>query len=179
MWAWCFALAVGIAQLGWQQRHQVIEKLPQCSSCRRQGDCSGIPLAWDHQPRQSSWQIDFPGGFVNFGRTCGWGSRAYGTWDATISSCGRFCSSQFDHGCRLSIYHRNAQRLIEKWLLGQGAYMHLPSISSKSFRLPLPTLCISQKCRKTNSNIKQVTSWVKCQSKTFIFDGFKLKCMWL
>ena len=113
MWAWRFALAVGIAQLGWQQRHQIIEKLSQCSSRQRKGDCSGIPLAWDHQRGQSSWQNGFPNGFGNVGHPCCWGSRAYWTWDAAIGSCGRFCSSQFDHGCRLSIYHGNAQKLIE------------------------------------------------------------------
>ena len=112
MRAFRFALAVGIEQLGWQQQHQVIEKLSQCSSCQRKGDCSGLHPAWDHQPEQSSWQIGFPIGFENVGRPWCWGSTAYWTWDTTISSCGRFFSSQFDHGHRLFIYHRNAQRLI-------------------------------------------------------------------
>ena len=112
MWAFRFALAVDIEQLGWQQQHQVIEKLLQCSSRQRKGDYSGLHFARDHRPGQSSWQIGFPVGFENVDRPCCWGSTTYWTWDTAISSCGRFYSSPFDHGSRLFIYHRNAQRLI-------------------------------------------------------------------
>ena len=112
-WAWCMAnLAVDIARLGWCQQHQVVEKLPQCSSRQRKGDCSGIPPTRDHQPGQAQWQIGFPFRLVNVSFIWCWGSRTYWTWDAAISSCSRICSSQFDRARRLPVYHRNAQRLV-------------------------------------------------------------------